>query len=136
MAPGFVPETTPLGALARDLPETALRVTWRRPTTQPSAAPFTCSVVWVGEVVHGDVNHPRIDGKDGVAGSIPAGGSTQKPQVRQGPSRACGRSGDRQLPFARDLPVRFAHCEFGAGRLRDQVTVPASGSAASSTHST
>jgi hypothetical protein len=76
MAPGFVPETTPLGALARDLPETALRVTWRRPTTQPSAAPFTCSVVWVGEVVHGDVNHPRIDGKDGVAGSIPAGGST------------------------------------------------------------
>ena len=45
----------------------------RRPTTQPSAAPFTCSVTWVGEVVHGDVKHLSIDGKDGVAGSIPAG---------------------------------------------------------------
>jgi hypothetical protein len=27
-------------------------------------------------VLYGVVNHPRIDGKDGVAGSIPAGGST------------------------------------------------------------
>jgi hypothetical protein len=31
----------------------------------------------VGEVEHGVVNHPSIHGKDGVAGSIPAGGSTQ-----------------------------------------------------------
>jgi uncharacterized glyoxalase superfamily protein PhnB len=28
------------------------------------------------EVLHGGVNHRRIDGKDEVAGSIPAGGST------------------------------------------------------------
>jgi hypothetical protein len=28
-------------------------------------------------VLHGVVNHRRIDGKDGVAGSIPAGGSTK-----------------------------------------------------------
>jgi hypothetical protein len=64
------------GALARDLPETALRATSRRPTTQPSAAPPTCAVVRGREVVGGVVNHRRIDGKDGVAGSIPAGGST------------------------------------------------------------
>ena len=62
---------------ARDLPETALHVASRRPTTQPSTAPFTCAVVWAHEVVRGLVNLRRIDGKDGVAGSIPAGGSTQ-----------------------------------------------------------
>jgi hypothetical protein len=37
----------------------------------------TCAVVWSREVSHGVVNRPRIDGKDGVAGSIPAGGSTE-----------------------------------------------------------
>jgi hypothetical protein len=35
-------------------------------------------------VLHGVVNHRRIEGKDGVAGSIPAGGSTPTPQVRPG----------------------------------------------------
>jgi hypothetical protein len=30
------------------------------------------------EALHGVVNHRRIDGKDGVAGSIPAGGSTNR----------------------------------------------------------
>jgi hypothetical protein len=54
--------------LARNLPETALSATSRRPTTQPSAASQTWTVVWSGAVVHGVVNHPRIDGKDGVAG--------------------------------------------------------------------
>jgi hypothetical protein len=62
---------------ARNLPETALRVTSRRSIRQPSTAPFTCPVAWVGEAAHVDVNHRRIDGKDGVAGSIPAGGSTK-----------------------------------------------------------
>ena len=42
----------------------------------------------------------------------------------------------RQLPFARDLPVRFAHCESMRAGSWDQVTVPARCSAASSTHST
>ena len=65
------------GALARDLPETALRVTSPRLATQPSTAPLSCADVWGREVLHGVVNPPRIDGKDGVAGSIPAGGSTQ-----------------------------------------------------------
>jgi hypothetical protein len=63
--------------LARDLPETALHTTSRRPTTRPSAAPLTCALVLRREVPHGVVNLPHIDGKDGVVGSIPAGGSTQ-----------------------------------------------------------
>ena len=62
---------------ARDLPETALRAALRRLTPRPSTAPLTSVVVWAREVLRGVVNHRRIDGKDGVAGSIPAGGSTQ-----------------------------------------------------------
>jgi hypothetical protein len=46
MAPAFVPRTITRGALARDLPETALHVTSPRTTTQPSTAPLTCAVVW------------------------------------------------------------------------------------------
>jgi hypothetical protein len=33
----------------------------------------------VGEAVHGDVKYPSIDGKDGVAGSIPAALRTETP---------------------------------------------------------
>jgi hypothetical protein len=73
--------TRPCRGLARDLPETVLRATSRPPMIQPSAALLTCAVVWVHEVPHGVVNHPRIDGKDGVAGSIPVGCSTPEPQV-------------------------------------------------------
>ena len=76
----------PCRALARDLPGTALHVASRYPTTQPSTTPHTCAVALVGEVEHGVVNHPSIHGKDGVAGSIPAGGSTPNHQVRQGPT--------------------------------------------------
>jgi hypothetical protein len=68
---------TTVQALARDLPGTAPRVPSRRPLAQSSAPPFTCAVVWGREVLCGGVNDPSIDGKDGVAGSIPAGGSTQ-----------------------------------------------------------
>jgi len=64
--------------LARDLPETALHVTSRRLTTPPSTAPLTSVVVWAREVLRGVVNSPSINGKDGVAGSIPAGGSTPR----------------------------------------------------------
>ena len=70
VAPAFANDDH-AGALARDLPETAPRVTWRRLTIQPSVAPLTCSVAWVGEVVHGDVNHPHINGMQGVRGSNP-----------------------------------------------------------------
>jgi hypothetical protein len=74
------PRTRPCRGLARDLPETALHVTSRRPTTQPSAAPFTCSVAWVDEVVHGDVNHPHINGMQAVRGSslLSRGGSVAR----------------------------------------------------------
>jgi hypothetical protein len=65
------------GTLARDLPETALRATSPRLTPRPSTASLTCVTVWAREVLQGVVNPPRIDGKDGVAGSIPAGGSTK-----------------------------------------------------------
>jgi hypothetical protein len=41
-------------------------------------APLTCTVTLIREVAHGAVNHRRIDGKDGVAGSIPAGASTNQ----------------------------------------------------------
>ena len=31
---------------------------------------FTCAVAWVGEVMHGDLNSPRLNGMQGVAGSM------------------------------------------------------------------
>ena len=91
-SPGVRAALTPGGAtlrsqsprLARELPETALHAASRRPTTQSSAAPLTCADVWRHEVLHGVVNPRRIDGKDGVAGSIPAGGSTPNQQARPG----------------------------------------------------
>src|SRR5512132_364053 len=86
---------------ARDLPETALHVTSPRPTTQPLAAPPTCTVVWGREVTHGVVNPRRIDGKDGVAGSIPAGGLHHGTAGQAGSctwSVVCPRAGTRRLP--------------------------------------
>jgi hypothetical protein len=64
----------PPSALARDLPETALRATSRRLMSPLSTVPLTWAVVWTRRVLHGSVNRPRIDGKDGVGGSIPPGG--------------------------------------------------------------
>jgi hypothetical protein len=61
--PGFIPGHT--GEPCQRLPETALRTASRCPTPQRSAAPFTCAVAWVDEVVHGDVNHPHINGMQG-----------------------------------------------------------------------
>jgi hypothetical protein len=79
MAATLVPLTTTQG-LARDLPETAL---------------------------HGDVNPPRIDGKDGVAGSIPAGLHIQADQ------RNAGRR-MTHLPSREPVPCRG--CGLTAGR--------------------
>ena len=93
----------PEQSLARDLPETALRAASRSLTTQPSAAPATCSVAWVGKVAQGHVNRPRIDGKDGVAGSIPAGGSTRTPQVRPGVAPGLSRDQEPATAFAREF---------------------------------
>src|SRR5215207_9649395 len=55
-----------------------------RLTMQPSTAVLTCVVVWGREVPHGVANPSRIDGQDGVAGSIPAGGATTNQQTRPG----------------------------------------------------
>jgi hypothetical protein len=67
--PAFVPQIT-RGPCQR-LPETALRATSRRRTTQPSAAPLTRAVAWSREVLRGELNYPRIDGMQGVRGSSP-----------------------------------------------------------------
>jgi hypothetical protein len=68
----------PTQGRARNLPETTPHATSPRPSTQPSTAPSTRADVWGRQVVHGCVSSRRIDGKDGVAGSIPAGGSTPR----------------------------------------------------------
>jgi hypothetical protein len=72
------PERLPRRLFARNLPETTPHATSPHPTTQLSTAPLTCAIVLGHEVPHGVVTRPRIDGKDRVAGSIPAGGSTRK----------------------------------------------------------
>jgi hypothetical protein len=95
---------------ARDLPETAPHATSPRPTTQPPTGSPTCADVWGRQVVHGVVNHRRIDGKDGVAGSILAGGSTTNQQLRPGLVLACGMPESREPPLARELPDRFVRC--------------------------
>jgi hypothetical protein len=71
MGPAFAPRTITQGALARDLPETALHVTSRRLTTRPSTAPLTSVVVWARDVLRGVVNSPSINGMQGVRGSNP-----------------------------------------------------------------
>jgi hypothetical protein len=81
LAPVFVPRRS-RRVLARDLPETALHVTSHRLTTRSLAAPFTCSVAWVGEVVHGYVNQPSINGNDGVAGPNSGPGGLDKSMTR------------------------------------------------------
>jgi hypothetical protein len=63
-------------ALARYLPETAQRVASRRPTANLWTATLTCAAVWAREVLRGLVNHPSINGKDGIAAlskGIPSG---------------------------------------------------------------
>jgi hypothetical protein len=88
-------------ALARYLPETAQRVASRRPTANLWTATLTCAAVWAREVLRGLVNHPSINGKDGVAGSIPAGGSTPNQQLRPGTTPGLShawRAPNRSLP--------------------------------------
>jgi hypothetical protein len=98
---------------ARNLPESTPHVTAPCPTTQSSTALLTCVIVWGREVLHGVVNRRRIDGKDGVAGSIPAGGSPRKPQLRPGTIPRLSR--DQQLPTAFAREFARLSCAFGAG---------------------
>jgi hypothetical protein len=63
-------------------------------TTFDSAAHL--AVVGTRRVLHGSVNRPRIDGKDGVGGSIPPGGSTHR--LTSGNAGRCGVRGDAWGP--------------------------------------
>jgi predicted enzyme related to lactoylglutathione lyase len=72
----FVATVDHTGGRARKLPETPPHVSSPRPTTQPSTALLTRAAVLGPEVPHGGANPPSIDGKDGVASSILAEGST------------------------------------------------------------
>ena len=69
-AEAFASETIRQG-LARYLPETTQRVASRRPTANLSTAALTCAVVWARKVLRGLVNHPHINGMQGVRGSNP-----------------------------------------------------------------
>ena len=107
--------------LARDLPEAALHVASRRPTTQPSAASLTCAVVRGREALHGVVNPRRINGMQGVRGSNPLSSTPgQRPSSastalesptsgsNQQQSVLPGRSGRPTRPSAVAVVVRVA----------------------------
>jgi hypothetical protein len=67
----------PTGLRASDLPAAVPHTASQHPISVPSIRPATCSSIERSEVPRCPPNGPTIDGKDGVAGSIPAGGSTQ-----------------------------------------------------------
>jgi hypothetical protein len=90
--------------IARDLPETVLCATSRRLTTQPSAAPFTCSVAWVGEVVHGDVKYPSINGMQGVRGSNPLSSTRHNASADHPLRAACQQIVSRSLQVSARTP--------------------------------
>jgi len=60
---------------ASDLPAAAPHSASQHPISLSSIRPATCSCIERSEVPRCPPNGPTIDGKDGVAGSIPAGGS-------------------------------------------------------------
>jgi hypothetical protein len=116
---------------ASDLPAAAPRTASQHPISLSSIRPATCSSLEWSEVPRCPPNGPTIDGKDGVAGSIPAGGSTTNQQARPGPPpglfHAQGRALGRRLPAicqqitngGRMNTVRGNHLErFAIGRLR------------------
>jgi hypothetical protein len=85
----------PYRALARDSPETALHVASRRPTTQPSAASLTWAVMWTREVLQGVVNHPRVNGMQGVRGSNPLSSTPGQRPSRPSAARESPASGSK-----------------------------------------
>jgi hypothetical protein len=110
MAPAFVPRTITQGALARDLPETALHVTSRRLTPDPSTAPLTSVVVWAREVLRGVVNSPSINGMEKGSGvQIP---SAPPPQHRRSQAYP---SFQRRFLLLPDCPIRATRVPLGAG---------------------
>jgi hypothetical protein len=73
------PATTghPTSMRASDLPAAAPHTASQHPTSLSPIRPATCSSIERSEVPRCPPKGPTIDGKDGVAGSIPAGGSTK-----------------------------------------------------------
>jgi hypothetical protein len=117
-----------------------LRPTQPRPAPRhdPPTALLTWPDVWGPEVSQGVVNPPRIDGKDGVAGSIPAGGSTTNQQLRPGPASALlygQRAGTARLPeicqsdsYAVSRPGRLSRPRQASGQQRVGCGISGSGS--------
>jgi hypothetical protein len=95
----------PCRVLARYLPETALHVASRRPTTQPSAASLTCAVMWTREVLQGVVNHPRIMALQGVRGSNPLSSTRHNASTGRPLRAVC------QQIVSRSLHVTVYHSE-------------------------
>jgi hypothetical protein len=75
---------------ASDLPAAAPHTASQHPISLSSRRPATCSSIERSEVPRCPPNGPTIDGKDGVAGSIPAGGSTKQMTSRN--AGHCSRS--------------------------------------------
>jgi hypothetical protein len=92
--------------LARDLPETALRVASRHPTIQPLAASLTCAVAWERRAPQGIANPPSIDGMQGVRGSNPL---SSTPGQRPSPpltARESFASGSKLAAICPDRPIQ------------------------------
>jgi hypothetical protein len=89
------------------LPEICQKLRYTHPHAAPRSHSWkrlpTCAIVWRRGVLHSVVNHRRIDGKDGVAGSIPAGGSTTNPQLRPGATPGLSRDQEPATAFAREF---------------------------------
>jgi hypothetical protein len=146
MGPAFAPRTITQGALARDLPETALHVTSRRLTTRPSTAPLTSVVVWARDVLRGVVNSPSSNGMQGVRGSNPLSSTAfhqvkrdkrqpQRPgQPQQNPNPASGKPATRRFgsegPSSRSearYPCRWARTRGLPARPSEADQVDATG---------
>jgi hypothetical protein len=78
---------------ASDLPAAAPHTASQHPISLSSIRPATCGSVERSEVPRCPPNGPTIDGKDGVAGSIPAGGSTKPMTNANGAGRRFRRCG-------------------------------------------
>src|SRR4029453_17028608 len=79
---------------ASDLPAAVPHTASQHPVSLSSIRPATCSSIGRSEAPRCPPNGPTIDGKDGVAGSIPAGGSP--PRLT---SANVGRQSFRMTPY-------------------------------------
>jgi hypothetical protein len=85
--------------LARDLPETALHATSRRPTFDPRQRCLTCAVVWSREVLHGGMDRRASMACKGSGELVPLGSMTAAAIILPGretrlSSARCGAAGE------------------------------------------